>query len=111
MTLPKAFRRFKDRKKSRDQWIGQKTMFKSPPLHLVDEGGSPTLGLWGWLSTQHWTLADETESSLYSQPQRRTQRVYSGAELTARGCGRQDCSIKKVGAFWFMPEDVIGLFE
>lgn len=63
MTLPKAFKSFKDREKSGDSGLGKKDVLITSSLPH-QEGGILTLGLWGWLSTQQQALADETDSSL-----------------------------------------------
>lgn len=45
-TLPKAFKRFKDMTKSRDQQIEQIRYFNHPLITPADKGGIPSLDLW-----------------------------------------------------------------
>lgn len=96
-------------------------LFQSPPIHLISEGGIPTLGLLEWPTKVTWHRADEIDGSLChvcSQPggdsacstgphgsciQEQSEKVslWESAFVVSRGWGDP----------WFLQEDVIGLFE
>ena len=92
-------------------------LFQSPPIHLINEGGIPTLGLLEWPTKVTWHRAvyvtythslGEKDSTCSTGPhgsfiQEQSEKVslWESAFVVSRGWGDP----------WFLQEDVIGLVE